>query len=89
MQCGQRTPDQAVFNPHLPDDDFEAAVHIAQAEFDQQRQGVRFTPLVPDTVPISDSFELLKNSGLPQSATSIGWPIQNLWRRWWRRKRAG
>ena len=29
-----------VLNPHLPDDDFDAAVHIAQAEFDHHRPDV-------------------------------------------------
>ena len=35
-----RTNGHEVCNPHLPDDDFEAAVHIAQAHFDQQRPEV-------------------------------------------------
>lgn len=29
-----------VLNPHLPDDDFDAALKIAQAEFDQHRPDV-------------------------------------------------
>jgi alpha-beta hydrolase superfamily lysophospholipase len=29
-----------VLNPHIPDDDFNAAVHIAQAEFDQRQPDV-------------------------------------------------
>jgi len=102
-----------VFNPHLPDDDFDAAVRIAQSEFDQHRPEVVVgssrggavamnidtgsTPLVllcpawkrwgtvttikPNTVilhskadeavPIADSRELLKNSGLPELALVV------------------
>lgn len=102
-----------VFNPHLPDDNFDAAVRIAQSEFDQHRPEVVVgssrggavamnidtgsTPLVllcpawkrwgtattlkPNTVilhseadeavPITDSRELLKNSGLPESALIV------------------
>ena len=44
-----------VINPKLPDEDFEEAVRIAQAEFDQHQ---------PDVVPFSDSEELLSNSGV-------------------------
>lgn len=29
-----------VLNPHLPDDNFDAAVHIAQAEYDQYQPDV-------------------------------------------------
>jgi len=99
-----------VVNPALPDDDFDAAVWIAQAEYDQGQPGVVIgssrggavamninsgdTPLVllcpawkkwgrvttvkpntiilhsrsDETVPFSDSEELVKNSGLPSSA---------------------
>jgi hypothetical protein len=99
-----------VFNPALPDDDFDAAVRIAQAEFDQHHPDVVLgssrggavamnintgsTPLVlmcpawkhwgtartvkpgtvilhstaDDVVSFADSEELLRNSGLPESA---------------------
>jgi alpha-beta hydrolase superfamily lysophospholipase len=99
-----------VLNPPLPDDDFDEAVRLAQAEFDQHRPDVVVgssrggavainidtgsTPLVllcpawkrwgtattikPNTVilhseadevvPIANSRELLRNSGLPESA---------------------
>ena len=99
-----------VLNPALPDDDFEEAVRIAQADFDQHhphvvvgssRGGVVAiniesgdTPLVllcpawkkwgtattvkpntiilhsrqDDVVPFADSEELVRNSGLPESA---------------------
>jgi hypothetical protein len=99
-----------VLNPALPDDDFDAAVRIAQAEFDRHRPDVVVgssrggavamninagsTPLVllcpawkrwgtattvkpgtvilhspaDDVVPFTDSQELLRNSGLPESA---------------------
>ncbi len=99
-----------VLNPALPDDDFDVAVKIAQAEYDQGHPDVvvgssrggavamnidsRDTPLVllcpawktwgtatkvkmnttilhsegDETVPIADSLELLRNSGLPESA---------------------
>ncbi len=99
-----------VLNPALPDDDFDAAVRIAQAEFDRHRPDVVVgssrggavamninrgsTPLVllcpawkhwgaartvnpgtvvlhskaDDVVPFSDSVELVRNSGLPESA---------------------
>jgi alpha-beta hydrolase superfamily lysophospholipase len=99
-----------VFNPALPDDDFEAAVRIAQAEFDRHKPDVvvgssrggavamnidsGYTPLVllcpawktwgsattvkphttalhsraDETVPFDDSVQLLRNSGLPDSA---------------------
>jgi alpha-beta hydrolase superfamily lysophospholipase len=102
-----------VLNPHLPDDDFDAALKIAQAEFDQHQPDVVVgssrggavavnidsgdTPLVllcpawktwgtattvkPNTtilhseddenVPIAHSRELLKNSGLPESALIV------------------
>ena len=102
-----------VLNPPLPDDDFDAAVRIAQAEFDQQQPDVIVgssrggavamniksgdTPLVllcpawkrwgtastvkpntvilhseqDDVVPFSDSQELLRNSGLPESALVV------------------
>ncbi|MGH8008592.1 MAG: alpha/beta fold hydrolase, partial [Candidatus Binatia bacterium] len=102
-----------VVNPHLPDDDFEESVRIAQAEFDQHQPDVVVgssrggavavniaigsTPLVllcpawkrwgtattvkPNTmilhaeadesVPFADSRELLKNSGLTESALII------------------
>lgn len=99
-----------VLNPAIPDDDFGAAVRIAQAEFDQHhpeaivgssRGGAvamnidsGTTPLVllcpawkrwgtakkvkagtiilhsptDETIPFADSQELLRNSGLPESA---------------------
>jgi len=99
-----------VVNPALPDDDFDEAVRIAQAEFDRHHPDVVVgssrggavamsmdlgsTPLVlmcpawrrwgkatkakPDTVilhspadetvPFADSQQLLRNSGLPDSA---------------------
>ena len=99
-----------VLNPALPGDDFDAAVAIAQAEYDQGQPDVVVgssrggavavnidsgdTPLVllypawktwgtattvkpnttilhsraDETVPFEDSLELLKNSGLPESA---------------------
>ena len=102
-----------VLNPALPDDDFDAAVRIAQAEFDQHRPDVVVgssrggavamninsgtTPLVllcpawkrwgtartvkpgtiilhskaDDVVPFADSQELLRNSGLPESALIV------------------
>jgi hypothetical protein len=102
-----------VLNPALPDDDFDAAVRIAQAEFDQGHPEVvvgssrggavamhinsRSTPLVllcpawkywgatttvkpgtvilhsktDETVPFADSQELLRNSGLPESALIV------------------
>jgi alpha-beta hydrolase superfamily lysophospholipase len=102
-----------VLNPALPDDDFDAAVRIAQAEYNQNQPDVVVgsscggavamnidssdTPLVllcpawktwgsastvkanttilhsedDDTVPIDDSRELLKNSGLPESALIV------------------
>jgi len=102
-----------VLNPALPDDDFDAALKIAQAEFDQHHPDVvvgssrggavamnidsQDTPLVllcpawktwgtattvkaktvilhsraDDTVPIADSGELLRNSGLPESALVV------------------
>ncbi|QDT48910.1 Alpha/beta hydrolase family protein [Symmachiella dynata] len=98
-----------VINPALDDDDFEAAVRTAQAEYDQNQPDVivgssrggaiamniesRDTPLVllcpawknwgtattvknnttilhsqaDDVVPFSDSEELVRNSGLPDS----------------------
>jgi hypothetical protein len=99
-----------VLNPALPDDDFHAAVRIAQQEYDNGQPDVVVgssrggavtvniksgeTPLVllcpawkrwgsartvkkntvilhsraDDTVPFADSVELVKNSGLPESA---------------------
>jgi hypothetical protein len=99
-----------VLNPALPDDDFEEAVRIAQAEFDQHQPDVVVgssrggavamniesgdKPLVllcpswkkwgsattvkantiilhsrtDDVVPFEYSVELIKNSGLPESA---------------------
>ena len=99
-----------VINPALPDEDFDEAVRISQAEFDQHHPDVivgssrggavamnidsRDTPLVllcpawrkwgtattvkpstlilhsraDDVVPFADSQELVKNSGLPESA---------------------
>ena len=102
-----------VLNPALPDDDFDAAVRIAQAEFDQHQPDVVVgssrggavamnidtgtTPLVllcpawkrwgtattvkpgtvilhspaDETIPFADSQELLRNSGLPESALIV------------------
>jgi alpha-beta hydrolase superfamily lysophospholipase len=102
-----------VLNPALPDDDFDEAVRIAQAEYDRHLPDVvvgssrggavamnvntRMTPLVllcpawktwgaattvkpgavilhseaDDVVPIHDSRELLRNSGLPDTALVI------------------
>jgi hypothetical protein len=102
-----------VFNPLLPDDNFEAALRIAQAHFNQHRPEVvvgssrggavamnidtgstplvllcpawkrwgRATTIKPTTVilhaeadeaiPIAESRELLKNSGLPTSALIV------------------
>ena len=102
-----------VLNPALPDEDFDAAVRIAQAEFDQHQPDVIVgssrggavamnidsgqTPLVllcpawkrwgtgstvkpgtiilhsnaDDVIPIADSEELLRNSGLPESALVV------------------
>ena len=102
-----------VLNPALPDDDFDAAVRIAQAEFDRHRPDVVVgssrggavamninsgsTPLVllcpawkrwgtattvkpgtvilhskaDDVVPFADSVELVRNSGLPESALIV------------------
>jgi alpha-beta hydrolase superfamily lysophospholipase len=99
-----------VLNPALPDEDFDEAVRIAQAEFDRGKPDVVVgssrggavamninsgsTPLVllcpawkrwgtattvkpntvilhsqaDDVVPFSDSVELVRNSGLPDSA---------------------
>ena len=99
-----------VINPSLDDDDFDAALRTAQAEFDRYRPDVIVgssrggalamnlesgdTPLVllcpawkkygtarktklnttilhsraDDVVPFTDSEELIKNSGLPDSA---------------------
>jgi len=101
-----------VLNPALPDDDFEEAVRIAQAEYDQGHPEVVVgssrggavamnidsgdTPLVllcpawktwgtatkvkpgtiilhsgaDETVPFSDSEELVRNSGLPSESLS-------------------
>jgi hypothetical protein len=103
----------SVLNPVLPDDDFDAAVRIAQAEFDQHQPDVIVgssrggavamnieggdTPLVllcpawkrwgtastvkpgtvilhsraDDVILIADSEELLRNSGLPDSALIV------------------
>lgn len=102
-----------VLNPALPDDDFDAAVKIAQAEYDRHRPDVVVgssrggavainintgsTPLVllcpawkrwrnattvkpgtvilhspaDETIPFADSQELLRNSGLPESALIV------------------
>ena len=98
-----------VLNPALPDDDFDEAVRIAQAEFDKHHPDVVVgssrgeavamnikidVPLVllcpawkhwgtattvkpgtiilhsqaDETIPFADSQELLRNSGLPESA---------------------
>ena len=99
-----------VLNPALPDDDFDEAVRIAQAEFDRHQPDVvvgssrggavamnidtgstRLVLLCPawkrwgtattvkpgtvilhcqadDVVPFLDSVELVRNSGLPESA---------------------
>jgi hypothetical protein len=43
-----------VFNPHLPDDDFDAAVRIAQAEFDRHQPDVVVgIPSCPQRLPFS------------------------------------
>ena len=102
-----------VLNPALPDEDFEAAVRIAQGEFDQHHPDVVVgssrggavamnidtgtTPLVllcpawkrwgtatsvkpgtvilhsraDDVVPFADTLELLRNSGLDESALIV------------------
>jgi len=102
-----------VLNPALPDDDFDAAVRIAQAGYDRHRPDVVVgssrggavainidsgeTPLVllcpawkrwgtakavrpntvilhspaDETIPFADSQELLRNSGLPESALIV------------------
>jgi alpha-beta hydrolase superfamily lysophospholipase len=102
-----------VLNPALPDEDFDEAVRIAQAEFDRRRPDVIVgssrggavamninagsTPLVllcpawkhwdtattvkpgtiilhsqaDETIPFTDSQELLRNSGLPESALIV------------------
>ena len=102
-----------VFNPKLPDEDFDAAIRIAQAEFDQHHPdvvvgssrggavamniNVGSTPLVlmcpawkrfgtaravkpgtmilhskaDEVVPYLDSVELVRNSGLPESALIV------------------
>jgi len=102
-----------VLNPLLPVDDFDAAVRIAQAEFDQHQPDVVVgssrggavamnmnsgdTPRVllcpawkrwgtattvkpgtiilhspaDETIPFADSQELLRNSGLPESALIV------------------
>ena len=99
-----------VFNPALPDEDFEEAVRIAQAEYEEHQPDVVVgssrggavamniesgdTPLVllcpawkkwgaatkvkanttilhsrqDDVVPFENSVELIRNSGLPESA---------------------
>lgn len=105
-----KTHGHTVINPALPDEDFDAAVRIAQAEFDQHQPDVVVgssrggavamninsddAPLVllcpawkrwgsattvkantfilhsrnDDVVPFMASAELVKNSGLPESA---------------------
>jgi alpha-beta hydrolase superfamily lysophospholipase len=105
--------EHTVLNPALPDEDFEAAVRLAQGEFDQQRPDVVVgssrggavamnlradsTPLVllcpawkrwgtarsvkpgtvilhspaDDVIPIAESRELLRASGLPDSALIV------------------
>ncbi len=105
--------DHEVLNPPLPDDDFDAAVRIAQTEFDQHQPDVVVgssrggavamnidsdsTPLVllcpawkrwgtartvkpgtvilhsgaDEVVPFSDSVELVRDSGLPESALVV------------------
>ena len=103
-----------VLNPALPDDDFDAAVRIAQAEFDRHqpdvvvgfsrggavamnidsgddaarpalpgleamgngddgeaRHGRSCTPRPTRRFPFADSQELLRNSGLPESALIV------------------
>lgn len=102
-----------VLNPALPDDDFAAAVRIAQAVFDRELPNVvvgssrggavamnidsRAAPLVllcpawkrwgtattvkpgtvilhspaDDVIPIADSFDLLRDSGLPESSLIV------------------
>ena len=102
-----------VVNPMLPDDDFDEAVHTAQAEYDRHRPDVIVgssrggavamnldsgsSPMVllcpawrrwgqarsvkpgtvllhspaDDVVPIADSRELVRNSGLPESALIV------------------
>jgi hypothetical protein len=102
-----------VLNPALPDDDFDEAVRIAQAEFDRGKPDVVVgssrggavamnirtgnTPLVllcpawkrwgsarrirpgtvilhsaaDDVIPFADSQELVRNSGLPESALIV------------------
>jgi hypothetical protein len=97
-----------VLNPALPNDDFDATVRIAQAEYDRgkpdavvgssrggatmKKTGVqRLCPawkrwgtattvkpgtvilhsLADDTIPFADSQELLRNSGLPESALIV------------------
>ena len=102
-----------VLNPALPDDDFDAAVRIAQAEFDRGKPDVVVgssrggavamnievgdTPLVllcpawkrwgtatkvkpgtvilhsqaDETIPFADSQELVRNTGLPDSALIV------------------
>lgn len=102
-----------VLNPALPEDDFDAAVHIAQAEYDHGHPDVvvgssrggavamnidsGLTPLVllcpawkkwgtattvkpgtvilhsqgDDVVPFADSEELVRSSGLPESALIV------------------
>lgn len=99
-----------VLNPAIPDDDFDAAVRVAQADFDRNRPEAIVgssrggavamnidsgtTPLVllcpawkrwgavkrvkpgtiilhsptDETIPFADSQELVRNSGLPESA---------------------
>lgn len=102
-----------VLNPALPDDDFDAAVRIAQVEFDSHQPDVVVgssrggavvmninsgnTPIVllcpawkqwgtsttvkpntiilhaktDETIPFADSQELIRNSGLPESALIV------------------
>ena len=108
-----RDQGHTVLNPALPDDDFDAAVRIAQAEFDQHQPDVIIgssrggavamniesgdTPLVllcpawkrwgtattvkpntvilhseqDDVVPLADSQELVRNSGLSESTLVV------------------
>jgi hypothetical protein len=70
-----------VFNPKLPDDDFDEAVFIAEDEFDRYHPdvvvGSSAKTVKPNTVilhsradevvPFADSEELVRNSGLPSS----------------------
>ncbi len=113
MAAGHGGDGHTVSNPALPDDDFDEAVRIAQAEFDRHKPDVVVgssrggavamninagdTPLVllcpawkrwgsatkvkpgtvilhskaDDVVPFADSEELLRSSGLPESALIV------------------